>query len=384
MSQITTSPNLLRAIAPPQNGDGQVRAIAIALLSMWNLDFFRSLYTPFCIHPEMSTLHVLVLDYLIGIYPLLLIALTYFAVVLHDQYPIIVKLWSPAFKLLAYIRREWNIRGSLIQAFATFLILSYTKILNVSFDLLTPLHLFNPKGKMLDNAFLFSNGKAVYFGKEHLPFGIIAIVMLTTFNIFPVLFLLLYPFQCFRKCLNRCRIKSHILLTFTDAFQGCYRNKPRDYRCYAPFYLFMRIFNLLLFAVLRDVVVLPVTGLWLMLLATTIIISQPHKVKLHNTVEAVLLLFYSCAYFFASTAIYFELAESKIKSRYQQTMFAITGIVILLTITIIGGVLLIQTVAPKKISQALKKIIKNLIETQAVIKNPYHIASNMKMNILPC
>ena len=54
--------------------------------SLWNLDFLRSLYKPFCIHPRMTTLHVLALDYLVGVYPLFLIFLTYIAVKLHDHY----------------------------------------------------------------------------------------------------------------------------------------------------------------------------------------------------------------------------------------------------------------------------------------------------------
>ena len=45
------------------NFKGQA-AIAITLLCIWNLDFFRSLYTPFCVHPTISALHVLLLDYL--------------------------------------------------------------------------------------------------------------------------------------------------------------------------------------------------------------------------------------------------------------------------------------------------------------------------------
>lgn len=49
----------------------------IAFYSIWNLDVFRSLYAPFCIHPNMTTLQVLTLDYLVGIYPLCLIVLTY-------------------------------------------------------------------------------------------------------------------------------------------------------------------------------------------------------------------------------------------------------------------------------------------------------------------
>ena len=56
----------------------------------------------------MSTLHVLSLDYLVGVYPLFLIFLTYIAVMLHDRYPIVVKMWRPAYRVFMCIRREWD------------------------------------------------------------------------------------------------------------------------------------------------------------------------------------------------------------------------------------------------------------------------------------
>ena len=110
---------------------------------------------------EKSTLHfltmsVLALDYLVGVYPLFLIFLTCIAVFLHDRYSIMVKIWKPVYKMLSCIRREWNIRGSLIQAFATFLILSYVKILNVSFDLLLPICLKDVKGDILNIIYLWN------------------------------------------------------------------------------------------------------------------------------------------------------------------------------------------------------------------------------------
>lgn len=127
---------------------------SLALKMFIALDILRSLYTPFCIHPNMTTLQVLALDYLVGVYPLLLIVLIYFAVILHDRYPLMIKLWAPVNTLCLCIRKQWDIRGSLIQAFATFLVLSYIKILNVSFDLLTPVSLFRMDGKMLNQTYL--------------------------------------------------------------------------------------------------------------------------------------------------------------------------------------------------------------------------------------
>ena len=217
--------------------------LLIAVNSIWNLDFFRSLYRPFCIHPKMSALHVLALDYLVGVYPLFLIFLTYIAVTLHDRYPLVVKIWRPVYRVFMCIRQEWDIRGSLVQAFATFLVLSYVKIFYVSFDLLTPVYLKTVDGGTLNQTYLFNAGDLVYFGSEHLPFGILAVFMLTVFNILPMVLLFLYPCGWFRKCLSFCGASNHVLHTFIEAFQGCYRHQPRDCRYYAALYLLLRILN---------------------------------------------------------------------------------------------------------------------------------------------
>jgi len=152
LCQVLTTPMMMRLLTAANyysgsklNTTAQVINYLFSLMAVWNLDMFRSYYTPFCIHPKMSTLHTLLLDYLIGVYPLFLIFLTYIAVLLHDRYSVVVRMWRPVYRIFACIRKEWDIRGSLIQAFVTFFILSYIRILNVSFDILTPVRLVSVK-----------------------------------------------------------------------------------------------------------------------------------------------------------------------------------------------------------------------------------------------
>ncbi len=134
-------------------------------------------------------------------------------------------------------QEEWSIRGSLVKAFSTFLVLSYVKILNVSSDLLTPVWAFTVHGNALNRSFLYSDGEIVYFGEEHLPFAILASTMLLIFNIIPMVLLLLYPCCCFQKCLNKCCCKMHVLhMIMEDNFQGCYQHQPKDSRYFAGLY----------------------------------------------------------------------------------------------------------------------------------------------------
>jgi len=90
---------------------------------------------------EMSTMHVLALDYLVAFYPLILIVFTYILIELHAQnfWPL-VWVWKPVQYCFARcgIKRQWNFKSSIIEAFASFLLLSFGKMLSISFDLLVP------------------------------------------------------------------------------------------------------------------------------------------------------------------------------------------------------------------------------------------------------
>lgn len=307
-----------------------IRRIWLSTIGIWNLDFFRSAYTPFCIHPRVNFLHVIALDYLVGLYPLFLIFLTYIAVTLHDRYPIVVMMWRPAYRVFMCIRREWNIRGSLIQAFVTFFVLSYVKILNVSLDILTPVYLQTSEGRSLP-PYLYSKGDMLFFGSEHLPYGILAIVMLTIFNILPLLVLFFYPCRCFRRCLSICRVNNHFLFTYMDAFQGSYRHSPMDCR----FYLFLRILAVSTFAIVRNQVYYSFLGLYFVAVIIIITLFQPYKRKIYNKIDSVIFALQSMQYaILINTAAY----EPRFKTRH-----------------IFNPIKLLKAFTPKKISRAISK-----------------------------
>ena len=118
--------------------------IYISYTSIWNLDFFQLVYPPFCLHPNATTLQVLSLDYIIAAYPLVLIILTCTLVTLHYyNCRLVVCLWRPFLRCCIRFQRQCDIRNSLVDIFATFLLLSYVKFLSVSFDILTPSFVWN-------------------------------------------------------------------------------------------------------------------------------------------------------------------------------------------------------------------------------------------------
>ena len=111
---------------------------ATSVFCVVNLDFFRLVYPPFCLHPEASVFQILSLDYLVALYPFLLIFMTYVLVTAYDKrYRLVVWMWRPFQWCVHRHRNTWNIRTSLIEIFATFILFSSVKILDTSIQILT-------------------------------------------------------------------------------------------------------------------------------------------------------------------------------------------------------------------------------------------------------
>ena len=70
----------------------------------------------------------------------------------------------------ARFRRRWDPKGSVINAFATFLLLSYSKLLTVSYSLLDASTLYNNRGKKVSPFVVFFDASIESFSRQHLSF----------------------------------------------------------------------------------------------------------------------------------------------------------------------------------------------------------------------
>ena len=293
-SQIISVPHGIRNILNGLHGWSTMFVqIAATLYGIWNLDFFRTLFPGICL--DLSSLQILTLDYVIALYPLLLMIIFYVLIEVHDSNcrPI-VYMWKPFHKCLSRFRRQWNARTSIIDAFATFLLLSYTKLLWVSVDILYPTWVYDIQGKKV-GLYLYYDASVKYFGREHLPYAIITLAILCIFVFFPTLLLFLYPMKCFQRRLSCSQIKLRVLHTFTDAFQGCYKdgtNGTRDCRYFTAMYLMVRIILSALFVSTTSIMSL----LWMIIVlftfSTSIAVCQPYKPKysIYNYIDIILIL----------------------------------------------------------------------------------------------
>ena len=270
--------------------------VLLVLCGIWSLDFFRSVIPPFCVSSNIKTIHALALEYLVAFYPIFLILITYVCIKLHDNnFRPVVWLWKPFHRHFTHLRRRWDSRASIVNAFTTFMLLSFSKILFVTFTLLYTFSIrYNDSHER--KCVMYYSPTVGCYTKEHSRFAAIAICVLVVFIISPTILLILYPTRLFGRCVSCCGFRKwHALHMFVESFQGEYKdgtNGTWDFRMVSASFLILRILIVASFiphhyafwpsSEQRCVVLISVCGFY----ATT----RPYKSNFRNNVDILILV----------------------------------------------------------------------------------------------
>ena len=182
-------------------------------------------------------------------YPICLILITYACIKLHDSnFRSVVWLWKPFHRHFVHFRRRRDSTASIINAFTTFLLLSFSKILFVSFTLLYtyPIHYKTISGDDTRKYVLYYDPTVESHSQDYSIFAALACFVLMTFIGIPTVFLILYPIKLFRRCVS-CICGSrrwHALHIFVQSLQGPYKDGTdgiRDFRMFCAAFLLLRI-----------------------------------------------------------------------------------------------------------------------------------------------
>lgn len=300
-SQLVTSPVFMRGAFLSLRGHYRSAFGILAVpYTIWNLDFFRSLPLDICLN--LTTLQSLALDYAIALYPLLLIVITYILIELHARgFRLVLWLWRPFHRCFVRFTKVMDIQSSIVKAFATFLLLSYVKLLNITLDILLPVRTCSilPESTAWR---VYYDASYKYFSKDHLPYAILSIVISFVFILLPLIFLLLYPIGRFQRFLSVCSLRTHMLQVFADTFQGHFKDGTEpgtcDYRWFASFHILGRIIVFyVIFGVSRNIVTFAVIGLFFILMGILMILFQPYRTHKANVYHAILPLVMATACF---------------------------------------------------------------------------------------
>ena len=268
------------------------------IYGIWNLDFYRLVIPPLCLN--ISSLQALALDYAIAFYPLLLVVLTYTLIILHSRgVRIVVCLWKPFQKIFSSRKQDWDLQGSVVKAFATFFLLSYLKILNVTFDLFVSTEKYTlslGQKTYYINLVLYYDASVEPFRGSHLYYGSAAIFVGIFFIFLPLAFLVIYPMRWFQKCLNFCHVQRQSIDIFINCYQGYYKdgtNGTRDYRCFSITFFLVQLGTMGLFTLSKSVFCFSLAALSLIVLLFIILVVQPYKeqFKAYSVIDAFMIFF---------------------------------------------------------------------------------------------
>ena len=284
------------------------KKVAILLLAtvygIWNLDFFRVNVLPdVCIN--VVPLHVLALDYLVAIYPMLLMGVAYILVELHGcGFKPVLYMWRPFHRFFVRFRRHWGIQTSIMEAFVTFFVLSTTKLFSVSFDFLVGSRLYYRDGNT--TWYLYYEPDIVYFGKVHLPHALMALAVLFVFIVFPLSLLLCFQNKWFRKCLTKCQLRGPTLDEFVKVFQQYYKdgtNGTWDCRWFAAYYIIIKIAAFLTYTVSLGEISYVQVGMMSIVSALILLIVQPYREEydVFNTIGPVYVLWQAMFFILLAT-----------------------------------------------------------------------------------
>ena len=288
---------------PPQAG--LFIKVYMAILGVWNLDFFRTLYPGVCLH--LNELNVLALDYLVAVYPMMLMILAYVLVELHRcGFRAVLLMWKPFHFVFARFRSEWNIQTTIIDAFVTFFVLSTTKFFSVSFDLLIPTMVRGASRDSIRHKIrLYYNGNVVYMGQQHLPYALLALAAFSVFVVFPLFLLILS--SCSRVISNR---GWRVLDEFLYSFQKYYKdgsNGSANCKWYSCLYILVFLSTYLAYTFVDSVFIYYLCSIIFMVFAVVVLLAEPYKAEyeVYNKLDSIQFLWLAllCVSFDAIVAV---------------------------------------------------------------------------------
>ena len=289
---------------------------------LFSLDFFTYLLPTFCASENMSMLEVVALEYVVAIIPILFIVFLYLLITLHDRgCRVLYVCWRPFHTCFARMRTSWKVKGSVINVFATFMLLSYCKFCSTSLYLLQSVAVREKSNDTIER--LYYKVEYTIYSKEYQKFKLLAITVLIATVALPALSIMLYQLKTFQKIISFCHF--HFFNEVANNLQGCFKNgtEPgtRDHRWFAGYYLMVRI--MLICSVnsrnhyFNFIIVSSFTGF---LIATL----RPYKVNRYNTLDS---LFWLLAVFIMTWNLHIKAYSTIWTWRYLVYILACTPLV---------------------------------------------------------
>ena len=317
--------------------------LILVLHGLFNLDFFRYTVPPFCVSSHLTAMHRIFLGYISAFYPILSIVLTWLCIELHDRnVKFVVTVCKPFLWCFVRLRKTWNVKSDLINVFATFFLLSYTKILYQTY-LIFINHMVRNYSLMDVNYthsdYVLNSGDSIKLNSATFAISAtFAVVMAFLFNVIPLLFMALYPVRIFRRMLQKCKLDRAGLMIFMEKFHSCYKDGldgGKDMRSFSALYFLLRSFILLFVSIIYHKTDQPFAkwflhGTVFSFIALFVALCRPYKKTYANICDTLILTNLALLCYILSS-------ENDTKDHFAeltQTIILLPFIVLALTITL--------------------------------------------------
>ena len=212
----------------------------LTLCGIWDLQFFKSVISPFCISSKLTGIDIQMLNLVTAIYPVLLVIITWILMELHARnYRIIQILWKPFSILFNKLKITAVTSDAVIHAFATFILLSATTLSYAMVTINNRIHVYRSTDGAIYKQVLYYDPTITVFSHKHVIYLVLAVVAFILLVLIPSLLLCVYPTRIY-GCLSQVvSARKRLAITaFAEAINNCFKdglNGTRDHRSLAGF-----------------------------------------------------------------------------------------------------------------------------------------------------
>jgi len=197
------------------------------IINVMSLKFDVQFSTRYCLSPTITVMDYYLLQYLAALYPLLIMVVI-LSIIRYCPGCIPIKyFWRTIKYCVMAVRKRTSTQQTVIHGFITFLLLTYANFVNISFQILG-YAIFVDKIDGQSSVYVpLKLGTITYFGKQHFPYGLTALIFLVLFGFLPPLLLTVYP----------------TILLIIGHFRWDDTNTVRTLRKWIPLYKLMPVFD---------------------------------------------------------------------------------------------------------------------------------------------
>ena len=198
---------------------------SLFISEFWVMDYSQ-FFGDFCISSSFNSLNIYYLNYISVVYPLLLMFISYLFIELHARnFRPVIYIWKPFSVCFVKIRRL-SATDSIIHAYATLLILSFSSLNYNSFELLRVTNVYY-SNRTQTIGVLYHRPSIVTYTYQHIIQYSFVMVILFLLGIIPTLLLCIYSIKILRRKINNCfSQRAQIAInTFINTIQATFKDK---------------------------------------------------------------------------------------------------------------------------------------------------------------